>query len=377
MNLRSGNKLKEDKINNEHDICYENSLSELLDLYPNMSFKKIKSLKKIQDKVLLPQSSVLDILNLDCPEKKKEKVYQLFTQLEMCDEYTEEYYELKKGIRTKIEKIKNPQLGLKQRIEHLETTEHNKKVMLDKYSQLKKLREYDPIEKSSLESWIEEALKLPHSKKYTTNVEEKDLTEFLSSARKILDEEVYGLVNVKEAILRYLCIRITKPDLNTQNLALCGPPGIGKTAIAKAISRILLLPFYQISLGGVTNAEFLKGFESTYVGSKCGQIAKGLQIMKHKNGIIFFDELDKIDENRDVSSALLHITDSEQNHEFTDVYFDSLHIDLSSVWFIFSMNEVPTCKPLSDRLNIIFMEKYTDKERESIIKEIQSSRCRV
>ena len=124
-----------------------------------------------------------------------------------------------------------------------------------------------------------------------------------------------------------------------------------------------------MDINEVTNAEFLKGFESTYVGSKCGQIAKGLQIMKHKNGIIFFDELDKIDENRDVSSALLHITDSEQNHEFTDVYFDSLHIDLSSVWFIFSMNEVPTCKPLSDRLNIIFMEKYTDKERKDILTE--------
>lgn len=368
MQLRSGDK-KKIAIHDEHDILYENSFSDILEMYPGLSLKKAKSLKQLQDKVVLQSCSVLDLLDLDCTQNKKQKVYELFAQLEMSDEYTEEYFELKKKIDAKFKKIQNPEHGLKQRIEGLNTSSHNKKIMLDKYAQLKKLREYDPIEKSSLESWIEEALKLPHSNQYSTEYHKANLKLFLGSAQKILDEEVYGLKDVKDAILRYLCIRITKPDINTQNLALCGPPGVGKTAIAKAISKILLVPFHQISLGGVTNAEFLKGFESTYVGSKCGQIAKGLQLMKYKNGIIFFDELDKIDENRDVSSALLHITDNEQNHEFTDVYFDSLHIDLSSVWFIFSMNDVPKCKPLSDRLNIVYVEKYTDKERRDILTE--------
>tara|TARA_B110000483_G_scaffold18841_1_gene20684 strand:- start:7408 stop:8799 length:1392 start_codon:yes stop_codon:yes gene_type:complete len=368
MYLRSGDK-KKVKIHEEHDIVYENTLGDLLEMYPDLSMSKAKSLKKLQDTVVLQTTSVLDLLDLGCTQHKKQKVYELFARLEMSDEYTEEYFELKKRIQGKIQKIKNPQHGLKQRILSMNTSEHNKNIMMDKYGQLKKLREYDPIEKSSLESWIEEALKLPHSNVHTTDCHISDIGSFLGSAQKILDEEVYGLKDVKNAILRYLCIRITKPDINTQNLALCGPPGVGKTAIAKAVSKILSLPFHQISLGGVTNAEFLKGFESTYVGSKCGQIAKGLQLMKYKNGIIFFDELDKIDENRDVSSALLHITDNEQNHEFTDVYFDSLHIDLSSVWFIFSMNDVPKCKPLSDRLNIVYIEKYTDKERIDILTE--------
>ena len=131
MQLRSGLKKNKTKMHDEHDILYENTTQDLLDMYPSISLKKIKSLKKIQDKVLVQNINVLDIVNLDCTDKKREKMYELLAQLEMSEEYTEEYFELKKKIQAKIAKIKNPELGLKQRIELLDTTQHNKNIILD------------------------------------------------------------------------------------------------------------------------------------------------------------------------------------------------------------------------------------------------------
>uniref|UniRef100_A0A6C0KF00 Uncharacterized protein n=1 Tax=viral metagenome TaxID=1070528 RepID=A0A6C0KF00_9ZZZZ len=135
------------------------------------------------------------------------------------------------------------------------------------------------------------------------------------------------------------------------------------TAISKALSECLQLPFAQVSFGGVTNAEFLMGHDYTYIGSRPGEITRCLIRMGSKNGILFFDEFDKASDKKDIMSTLLHITDFSQNNEFRDNYVPELAQDLSRIWFIYSMNELPTDPAMLDRLEVINVDEYTTDER--------------
>lgn len=144
---------------------------------------------------------------------------------------------------------------------------------------------------------------------------------------------------------------------------------VHNTHISRTLANILDFPFEQISIGNVTNAEILTGHQFTYVGSKPGSILNSLINMKYKNGIIFLDEFDKV-QNIDVSNTLLHIVDGTQNHEFTDNYLgQQIKIDLSNIWFIFSMNAVPESGPLKDRLFVIEIDGYTTNEKCKITKD--------
>jgi hypothetical protein len=135
------------------------------------------------------------------------------------------------------------------------------------------------------------------------------------------------------------------------------------TAIAKALSECLKIPFSQMSFGGVNNSEFLVGHDYTYIGSRPGEISRCLIRMGAKNGIMFLDEFDKASDKKDVMSALLHITDFSQNYEFRDNYFPELTQDLSKVWFIYSMNDLPTDPAMLDRLEVIKVDEYTIQDR--------------
>jgi hypothetical protein len=138
------------------------------------------------------------------------------------------------------------------------------------------------------------------------------------------------------------------------------------TSIARCLAKVLDFPFEQISFGGVHHSDFIKGFDFTYVGSRPGEIARCLTRMGHRNGIIFFDEYEKVSENPEVTSTLLHITDFSQNNGFRDNFFNELTIDLSAVWFIYSMNELPRDKALKDRIYSIEVEGYNEKEKAAI-----------
>jgi ATP-dependent Lon protease len=140
------------------------------------------------------------------------------------------------------------------------------------------------------------------------------------------------------------------------------------TAIAKALSECLKMPFSQMSFGGVNNSEFLVGHDYTYIGSRPGELSRCLIRMGAKNGIVFLDEFDKASDKKDVMSALLHITDFSQNNEFRDNYFPELTQDLSKIWFIYSMNELPTDPAMLDRLEVIKVEEYSTLERIEISK---------
>jgi hypothetical protein len=135
------------------------------------------------------------------------------------------------------------------------------------------------------------------------------------------------------------------------------------TSIARCLAKVLDFPFEQISFGGVNHADFIKGFDFTYVGSRPGEISRCLSRMKYKNGIIFLDEYEKVAQNPEIISTLLHVTDFSQNHIFRDNYFHDLTIDLSSIWFIYSMNELPQDKALRDRIYSIHVDGYTEKEK--------------
>ena len=140
------------------------------------------------------------------------------------------------------------------------------------------------------------------------------------------------------------------------------------TAISKALSKCLNMPFSQISFGGVTHPEFLLGHDYTYIGSKPGEISRCLSRMGTKNGILFFDEFDKASDKKDVMSTLLHITDFSQNNEYRDNYFPEIVQDLSKIWFIYSMNELPKDPAMLDRLEVINVDGYSISEKKSIAK---------
>lgn len=206
------------------------------------------------------------------------------------------------------------------------------------------------------------ALTLPFDK-LTSSSTTLDAVQTVQTTQSFLDKKLYGMKNVKERLILFLNKKLREGNSRGCNIALVGKPGVGKTAIAKALSECLQLPFAQVSFGGVTNPDFLMGHDYTYVGSRPGEITRCLIRMGAKNGILFFDEFDKASDKKDIMSTLLHITDFSQNNEFRDNYFPELAQDLSRMWFIYSMNELPNDPAMLDRLEVINVDEYTTDER--------------
>ena len=259
----------------------------------------------------------------------------------------------------------NPELAIKYKILNLQTNQHNKAAIYRRYEELLSLDTRND-EYSKLKHWLNWATSIPHDKIKTVNV--PNITKFIINASKKLDEELFGMKKVKEQILLFLSAKLTNPQMKRSNLGLVGPPGTGKTNIARMVAKLMDWSFEQISFGGVDKADFLKGHEYTYVGAQPGAIIKSLRRMGHKNGIIFLDELDKIAENPEVRAALLHLVDQSQNQEFRDNFLGDITTDLSHIWFISSMNSIPKDTALADRWWIINVPGYNRKEKGVIIK---------
>jgi ATP-dependent Lon protease len=250
---------------------------------------------------------------------------------------------------------------------HLNTSDYNKETIYKKYVEFKHMTK-DDEEYGKLERWIKSALLLPHDNVIEKSIEMNESFSFyLKQVKNKLDEKLYGMDDVKEQILLFLHIKLKNPSLQGCCLGLIGPPGCGKTSIARCLADILEYPFEQISFGGVNNTDFLKGYNYTYVGSRPGEIVNCLTRMKYKNGILFLDEYDKITQNPDIIACLLHITDFSQNHTFRDNYLSDLEVDLSRLWFIYSMNELPEHSALRDRIFPIYISGYSAKDKVRII----------
>ncbi len=213
-------------------------------------------------------------------------------------------------------------------------------------------------EANVLRTYIETVLELPWKKVSRDN---QDLTH----AREILEEDHYGLEKVKERVLEYLAVRILTRKGTSPILCLVGPPGTGKTSIARSVARALGKKYVRISLGGVRDEAEIRGHRKTYVGSMPGRIAEGLRQAGVANPLMLLDEIDKVssDYKGDTSSALLEVLDGEQNGKFRDHYVE-IPIDLSNVLFIATANTTQTIPgPLLDRMEIIEVSSYTENEK--------------
>lgn len=329
---------------------------------------------KLEDK-----QAVLEILD---PTKRLEHLLNLMTgEIEIL--------EVEKKIRTRVKKqmeksqkeyYLNEQMQAIQKelgekddyqaeLEDLSTKCNDKKMpkeAKDKvHKEIKKLKMMSPMsaEATVVRNYIDWVLSLPWQE---YSVDRHDV----KNAKKILDHDHWGLEKVKERILEYLAVLSLAKDMKGSIICLAGPPGVGKTSLARSIAESLGRPFARISLGGVRDEAEIRGHRKTYVGAMPGKILQALRKVDKGNPVLLLDEIDKManDFRGDPASAMLEVLDPEQNHNFSDHYLE-LEYDLSKVMFVCTANNLGTVpRPLLDRMEIIYLDGYIEQEKFHIAK---------
>ncbi|KYH29242.1 MULTISPECIES: endopeptidase La [Clostridium] len=297
---------------------------------------------KIEKKIGLKVKSKID---------KSQKEYFLREQLKAIQEELGEDDENKKEMDEYEKKIKKGKLP--------------KEVKDKVYYELNKLKNVGSYssEGGAIRTYLDWVLDIPWSKKTSDNLD-------IKRAREILENEHYGLEDVKDRIIEFLAVKSMSKSIKGPILCLVGPPGVGKTSIAKSIANALGRKFVRMSLGGVRDEAEIRGHRRTYVGAIPGRIVYGMKEAGYKNPLFLLDEIDKLngDFRGDPASALLEVLDPEQNKTFRDHYLE-LDLDLSEVMFITTANTLDTIpRPLLDRMEIIEVSGYTYEEKFHIAK---------
>lgn len=251
-------------------------------------------------------------------------------------------------------------------IESLKKLKASKKVKKKIKDEIRrfKLTSSSSSENAVIRGYIETLLDIPWKKESNSNTD-------VVHASGVLDKDHYGLKNVKERVLECIAVRAIKKDGQSPVICLAGPPGTGKTSVAKSVAKAMDRKYVRICLGGVRDEAEIRGHRRTYVGAMPGRIVTALRSAKVKNPVMLLDEIDKLgsDYKGDPSSALLEVLDSEQNKHFRDHYVE-LPVDLSKVMFICTANTTDTIpKPLLDRMEVIELPGYTSNEKFHIAKE--------
>ena len=306
--------------------------------------------------ILLYETNIMQIKN-ELQDKVKERI----------DKNQKEYIlrEEMKVIREELGED-NTTSDIKQfedNLEKLDADESVKERIQKEIARFKNVAN-NPSEGSVVRGYIETLLDLPWNKKSEDNTD-------LKNAEQILNEDHYGLEKVKERVLEFLAVRGLTKGGESPIICLVGPPGTGKTSIARSVARALDKKYVRICLGGVKDEAERRGHRRTYVGAMPGRLIQGIRQAGVKNPLMLLDEIDKMssDYKGDPSSAMLEVLDSEQNSKFIDHYVD-MPVDLSEVLFIATANDVHTIpRPLLDRMELIEVSSYTENEKMHIAKE--------
>ena len=336
-------------------------VSSYLTLKPDKKQELLEAYDVIKrlDAILLVLASEIDILKIErkIGTKVKSKI----------DKMQKEYY-LKEQIKAIQEELGEDDEDAKEinkykvKINKAKLSKEVKEKALHELDRLKNSGSYS-AEGGVIRSYLDWILELPWNNFTKDNLDVK-------KARQILDQEHYGLKDVKDRIIEYLAVKNISNSIRGPILCLVGPPGVGKTSIAKSIAHSLNRNFVRMSLGGVRDEAEIRGHRKTYVGSIPGRIIYGMKQAKSKNPLFLLDEVDKMsnDFRGDPSDALLEVLDSEQNSTFRDHYLE-LDYDLSNVLFIMTANTLDTIpRPLMDRMEIIEVSGYTSEEKLNIAK---------
>lgn len=293
----------------------------------------------------------------------------------------EQLIEKKADIERSVKKRLVNEDNIKQKILDLDTSIDNKTSLMKQFLNIKKL-DINTTEYYKNQLYIDQAILIPWNKYYNIrdqigidNYFEYNkiyIKNFIENIKKELDESIYGMDNVKNEIINYLCKFITNPNSQTTNIALYGSAGVCKTKFIKILSKTLNLPLKIISLGGMKDSSYLLGHSQTYQDSKCGIIVQSIIESKIMNPILYFDELDKVSNSeygQDIYSVLSNLTDPTINSNFKDRYFSNLSLDLSKVFYVFTFNDISKInKVLLDRLNVIYVQNPSKKEKVIILK---------
>ncbi len=319
--------------------------------------------------IVNPEDRVLKIIEFCSLDKEKREIYKKIEQRvrKQMDDAQREYF-----LRERIKAIKR-ELGEENFDEELDLLEE--KVKESKMPQdarekalyeIKRLRSMPPMsaEAAVSRNYIDWLLNIPWG---NFSQENKDI----KNAIEVLEKSHYGLEEVKKRIIEHLAVRLKRKKPQGTILCLIGPPGVGKTSLGKSIAEAMGRKFVRLSLGGVKDEAEIKGHRRTYIGAFPGQIIQMLKRAGTMNPVMLLDEIDKLssDFRGDPSSALLEVFDSDQNVHFLDHYIDT-EVDLSKVFFITTANVSHTIpRPLLDRMEIIYISGYTEKEKLEIAKK--------